>query len=118
MGEREMDLEIKTNWEINSPITVTGFHHVKFENRGFVLKYQPNRLLEYTHFSSLSRLQDEAANYTSIKFELEPSQHQTLLKLTIENFPTETIYKHLCFYWRTTIEKIKNFAEQQVELVN
>lgn len=117
MGEKEMDLEIITTWEINSPITVRGFHHVKFENRGIVLKYQPNKLLEYTHLSSLSRLEHKPSSYSTFQFELTPVQYCTVLKFTMENFPTETIYRHLCFYWRTTIEKIKNFAEQQVELV-
>ena len=31
--------------------------------------------------------------------------------LTIENFTTGVIYQHLCFYWRTTIEKIRQFVE-------
>lgn len=117
MGEAEMELEIKTDWKVNSPITISGFHHLKFENKGIVLQFEPETILQYTHLSSLSHLEDKAENYSTIKFELEPVQHQTELKLTIENFPSEAIYKHLCFYWRTTIEKIKLFAEQQVELV-
>lgn len=116
-GEEEMELEIKTDWKVNGPIVISGFHHFKFENRGIVLQFEPETILHYTHVSSLSRLEDKAENYSSIKFELKPVQDHTALKLTIENFPSEAIYKHLCFYWRTTIEKIKLFAEQQVELV-
>lgn len=116
-GEEEMELEIKTDWKVNHPIVISGFHHLKFENRGIVLQFEPGTILHYTHLSSLSRLEDKAENYTSIKFELKPVQDHTALKLTIENFPSQAIYKHLCFYWRTTIEKIKLFAEQQVELV-
>jgi hypothetical protein len=117
MGESEMNLEIITNWNVNSPVIIKGFHHLQFENRGIVLQHQPNKLLQYSHLSSLSRLEDKTSNYSIIKFELSPVQNQTELKLTIENFTTESIYKHLSFYWRTTIEKIKMFSEQQAELV-
>lgn len=117
MGEEEMELEIKTDWKVNHPIVISGFHHLQFENRGIVLQFEPWTILQYTHLSSLSRLEDKEENYSTIKFELRPVQDQTALKLTIENFPSQAIYKHLCFYWRTTIEKIKLFAEQQVELV-
>lgn len=118
MGDAEMKLEIETVWKISSPFIIRGFHHVKFENRGSILQYEPNRILQYTHLNSLSRLEDKPKNYSVISFELKPAKHQTILTLTIENFPTETIYRHLSFYWMGTIEKIKRITEQQGELVN
>jgi hypothetical protein len=39
-------------------------------------------------------------------------QDQTSLTLTINNFPTETIYRHLDFYWRTTLVMLKKFTEE------
>jgi len=118
MGETEMEIEIQTDWEINNPIIINGFHHVKFENKGVVLQFEPNRIVSYTHLNSLSRLEDRPGNYSIITFVLRPVQDQTSLILTIDNFPTETIFKHLCFYWRTTLEKIKISAEKQAELLN
>jgi hypothetical protein len=32
--------------------------------------------------------------------------------LTLSDFPTHTIYKHLDFYWRTTLEILKQFVER------
>lgn len=72
MGEPEMKLEIETTWEINSPIFIRGFHHIKFENKGIVLKYQPERMLRYTHLSSVSRLPDKIENYSALEFVLTP----------------------------------------------
>lgn len=118
MGDEEMKLEIETTWKINSPFTTRGFHHVKFENNGIILQYEPNRILQYTHLNSVSRLEDKPENYSLISFELKPEKHQTILILTIENFPTETIYRHLSFYWMGTIEKIKIITEQQGEPAN
>lgn len=114
MGDREMNLEINTDWRLHGPITISGVHHARFENKGTIIAYEENKTLAYTHLSSVSRLEDKAANYSIIKFNLTPAGEKTSLTLTIENFPTETIYKHLCFYWRTTMEKIKALVEEKI----
>lgn len=113
MGEPEMKLEVETSWKINSPIFIRGFHHVKFENKGVILKYIDNEILSYSHLSSVSRLPDKIANYSVLEFVLTPTNKQTTLTLCISNFPTETIQKHLEFYWRGTIHKIKEYVETQ-----
>jgi hypothetical protein len=112
MGEPEMGLTIETTWQVNSLITISGFHHIKFENKGAVLIYDPHRTLSYTHLSSVSRLADKPEHYSIFIFILTPVAEQTELALAIENFPTEVIYQHLCFYWRTTVEKIRLFVEK------
>lgn len=113
MGEPEMKLEIETTWEINSPIFIRGFHHIKFENKGIVLKYQLEQMLRYSHLSSVSRLPDKIENYSVLEFLLTPINKQTTLTLNISNFPTKTIQKHLEFYWRGTIHKIREYVETQ-----
>jgi uncharacterized protein YndB with AHSA1/START domain len=113
MGAPEMQLKVDTRWEVNTPVIITGFHHVHFENKGIVLHFEPEQKLAYSHWSSVSRLPDDPEHYSIIEFRLEPAGIQTLLSLTIEHFPTETIFKHLQFYWRTTMAMIKKFAEQQ-----
>nr|WP_294877642.1 SRPBCC domain-containing protein [uncultured Pedobacter sp.] len=117
MGEPEMGIEVHTDWQVKGPILINGFHHVKFENKGIVLQYDINSVLKYSHFSSVSRLADIPENYSIIRFILTPIENQTILTLTIDNFPTETIFKHLEFYWRTTITLIKEFVEKQMEAV-
>lgn len=112
MGEPEMKLEINTTWKINSTIIIKGFHHINFENTGIVLKYEENSLLSYSHLDSISRLDDKPENYSIIEFNLEQVQHQTLLKINLDNFPTETIFKHLQFYWTNTIGLIRKMAEK------
>lgn len=113
MGAPEMKLEVETSWKINSPIFIRGFHHIKFENKGIVLKYIDNELLSYSHLSSVSRLSDKIENYSVLEFVLTTANKQTTLTLSISNFPTETIQKHLAFYWRGTIHRIKEYVETQ-----
>ena len=109
----EGEIEIKTNWQIGQPMIIWGhLHRIKFENRGQVLQFQPEELLQYTHLSSLSRLADEPASYTTIEFRLAPVAAQTSVTLTLWNFPTETIYKHLAFYWPVALGVLKKLIEQ------
>jgi uncharacterized protein YndB with AHSA1/START domain len=112
MGEADMNLHIQTSWIVNTPITISGFHHLPFVNKGTVLQFEPEVVLSYTHNSSLSRLPDEPGNYSIMTFQLNPAENQTALQLTITNFPTETIYRHLEFYWQTTIQLLKKFIER------
>lgn len=113
MGQPEMKLEVETSWKTNSPIFIRGFHHIKFENKGIVLKYIDNEILSYSHLSSVSRLPDKIENYSILEFVLTPETKKTILTLNISNFPTETIQKHLQFYWRGTIHRVKEFVETQ-----
>ena len=113
LGDTEMNIEVQTDWKINSPILIRGFHHVNFENKGTVLKNDKEKSLIYTQLDSISRLADKQENYTILEFILSPIDRQTKLTVNIENFPTETIRKHLEFYWRTTVLTIKIQTENE-----
>lgn len=112
MGEESMELSIETDWLQGSIILIRGTHHLPFENRGTVLECIPEQQLSYTQLSSISCLPDEPESYTRLDFELRSDVEQTILQLEISNFPTVSIQKHLEFYWRTTLIKIKKYAEQ------
>lgn len=114
MGDPEMEIDIQTDWEVNSPIYIRGYHHAHFENKGIVLQFSPPSLLQYTHLSSVSRSEDIPENHSVLTFRLTPSEDQTLLSLTLTQFPTETIRKHLEFYWGPTLRVIKDLAETQI----
>jgi uncharacterized protein YndB with AHSA1/START domain len=109
-------LEIITDWKAGSPLTIKGHQHwVDFENKGTVLQSEAQKLLQYSHLSSLSRLPDTPENYSIITFRLEaiPDDDATLLHFTLSGFPTESIYKHLVFYWNTTLGIFKSFVESE-----
>jgi uncharacterized protein YndB with AHSA1/START domain len=92
MEEPGMGIEIITEWKVGSPIVIRGFHHIKFENKGTVLRFEPEKALQYNYLSSLSRLSDKPENYTTIEFKLTPSKYETTVTLNISNFPTERIF--------------------------
>ncbi|NIG51877.1 SRPBCC domain-containing protein [Chitinophaga sp. Cy-1792] len=112
MGGDEMRITVETDWQLNAPMVIRGFHHVAFENRGTVMMWEPERRLVYSHLSTVSRLPDLPESYSVIGFELRENNDATDLIITVSNFPTEIIRKHLEFYWRGTIYKIREMAER------
>jgi len=112
MAEPEMQLDVATDWTVGSPIVISGHHHVRFGNRGTVLRFVPESCLEYTHLSSVSPLPDKPENYTTIGFRLSPANpHSTTLHLTVSGFPRESIFRHFDFYWRMTLPILRRFIE-------
>jgi|SRR5215216_5562869 len=110
----ETEINIITDWKVGNPIVIHGnLHRIKFENKGTVLRFERERVLQYSHLSSLSRLPDEPGNYSIIEFIVEPIENQTNLTLTLSNFSTEAIYKHLVFYWNVTLEILKRMIDEQ-----
>src|SRR5687768_15122106 len=90
----ETEIEIVTDWKVGSSILIRGRQHkVKFENRGTVLQFEPEKVLQYSHLSSISRLPDKPENYSLFEFRLTPSGDQTALTVNVTNFATEVIYK-------------------------
>lgn len=112
MGDPEMKIEILSDWKPGSPITIKGFHHMQFENKGMILQLEPNILFQYEYLSSMSNLEDLAENYTTITFRLIPEEEGTKLRVEAENFPTIEIYRHLEFYWNGTVTLLKNWIEK------
>ncbi|HNM38561.1 MAG TPA: SRPBCC domain-containing protein, partial [Anaerolineales bacterium] len=110
----DIELSIQTDWEVGSPIFIRGTMSGKeFENKGLVLKFEPEKNLQYSHLSSVSNLPDRAENYSILDFQLHSIHQKTQLMFTLRNFPTESIYKHMAFYWNVTLEVFKRIAEEQ-----
>ena len=110
----ETEIKITTDWEVGNPFIIHGnLHGINFENNGTVLQFEREKVLKYSHLNSLSRLPDEPRNYSMIEFTLAPRENQTSLTVTLSNFPTESIYKHLVFYWNVTLEILKRRMEGQ-----
>jgi uncharacterized protein YndB with AHSA1/START domain len=111
MSETEMNID--TDWGVGNSIVFQGrWHKMKYRNAGKVLRFDPGRVLSYSHLSSLSRLPDLPENHSVITFQLTPQDDNTVVELTLSDFPTFEIQKHLEFYWRVTLGIFKEFVER------
>jgi uncharacterized protein YndB with AHSA1/START domain len=111
MGEPEMHLKIETDWRVGNKFVVRGNHHGHFQNTGIVRDFDPMRRLAYTHLSSLSQLPDNPENHATIGFQLVPVENATSLTLSITSPRSATIFEHLQFYWRGTLQVLKQYVE-------
>jgi uncharacterized protein YndB with AHSA1/START domain len=111
MADESMDLEIESTWNKGSDICISGHHNGVFVNKGQIIDIQINRLLHYTHLSSVSHLENIDINMTHLIFELFQNDFNTKLVLTINGFANESIFKHMQFYWRTSMQLLKKSIE-------
>ncbi len=110
----DIEINIIIDWKVGSPMVIRGNMNGKnFENNGTVLQFETEKTLRYSHLSSISRLPDQPESYSIVEFRLQPVESQTILSLTVSNFPTESIYKHLAFYWNVTLEVLKRMIENK-----
>lgn len=113
MADPAMALEVQTDWTVGSHVLMHGIHHGPFRNSGRVLAFDPCRRLAYTHLSSLSRLPDQPASYTTLDFTLAPVAEGTSLRLVACGFPTEAVFRHLRFYWGGALACLKRCVESR-----
>lgn len=110
-------LAIETPWQVGGPFCMRGvIHGFHFENTGQLLAFEAPKTFAYSHLSSISELPDLPENYSKVHFELTAVAHQTQLTLTLSQFPTESIYKHLALYWNATLEILREMIERSENL--
>ncbi len=103
---------INTTWEVGSPILFEGmWHKIRLRDKGTVLQFQPEKTLQYSYYSKLSRLPDAPESYSVTELELTPQDNGTLLTVTLSHFAQESGYGHARFYWTTALHRIKQLVE-------
>ena len=78
--------EVCTDWKPGSPITWTGEYKGKpFQDKGEIKEFLPGKRLSMTHWSPMSGLADEPANYHTVTYALESDGDATKVTLTQDN---------------------------------
>ena len=104
---------VASDWKIGSPILFTGmWHKVKYQDKGTILQFEAEKVLAYSYWSKFSRLPDILENYSVIEFRLMPKEDQTILTLTHSNLVAEGMPGHSNFYWKITLNKMKQLIER------
>jgi uncharacterized protein YndB with AHSA1/START domain len=101
-----------SGWHEGSSITWKGtWQGATYEDRGVILRLQPGRLLEYTHFSPLLGLPDRPENYHTVTIELRGEGSHTLVSLAQDNNPTREARAHSEENWGMMLAGLKTFVE-------
>ena len=103
-----------TDWKVGSPITFTGEWEGKsYQDKGTILQVEPNKLIKYNYWSSMSGIEDKPENYVDITYTLSEENGKTSLSITQENIPDEKMKEHSAENWRTVLDNLKEMVEKK-----
>jgi uncharacterized protein YndB with AHSA1/START domain len=77
-----------------------------------IKRLEPNRLLQYTHFSPLSGLPDKPENYHTVTITLTPAGNGTRVSLSQDNNANEQEREHSQTNWEMMLGSLKKFLER------
>jgi uncharacterized protein YndB with AHSA1/START domain len=101
-----------SDWKPGSPILFKGeWQGRTYEDKGVILRFEPERLLEYSHFSPLSGLPDTPENYHRVTIELSAAEGKTSLALSQDNNLTQQERQHSEQNWTTMLRSLKELLE-------
>jgi uncharacterized protein YndB with AHSA1/START domain len=102
-----------SDWREGSPITWKGEWKDKpYEDKGKIRKIEPQRLLQYSHYSPLSGLPDTPENHHTVTIELSESGGQTRVSLSQDNNDSDEAREHSEKNWKTMLEGLKKLLEK------
>ena len=104
---------VVSDWKEGHPIVWKGEWQGKaYEDRGVILRFVPERAIEYSHFSLLSGLADAPENYHTVRISLAEKGTQTILSLSQDNNPTEASREHSEKNWTMMLEGLQKLLER------
>jgi uncharacterized protein YndB with AHSA1/START domain len=104
--------DVRSDWKEGSPITWSGEWQGKpFEDKGVIQRVQPERTLQYSHFSPLSGQPDRPENYHTVTIELADVGAETRVTLTQDNNSTEEARAHSEKNWNMMLGALKQLVE-------
>jgi len=104
--------DARSDFKKGSPITWEGEWQGKpYKDKGVIQRVEPERVLQYTHFSPLSGQPDRPENYHTVTIELADAGAQTRVTLTQDNNSTEEEKAHSEKNWTMMLSSLKKFIE-------
>jgi uncharacterized protein YndB with AHSA1/START domain len=105
--------DVKSDFKEGSPIVYRGeWQGKRFEDKGTVLKVEPQRLLVATHWSPLSGTPDTPENYHEVSYTLAPEGGATRLSISQDNNADEDEAQHSTEMWETVLKNLKGLLEK------
>ena len=109
--------DTSSDWNVGSPITFSGEWEGKsYQDKGTILAKKVNKLLRYSHWSSISGIEDKPENYVTVTYELTEKNSKTALTVTQDNIPDKKTKDHSEANWKKVLANMKDLLEN--ELVN
>ncbi|MDP1800220.1 MAG: SRPBCC family protein [Bacteroidota bacterium] len=108
-----------TDWRIGGSIVFKGeWEGRSYEDKGIVLRFETNKILQYNYWSSMSGIEDTPENYVTISYFLSSENGKTSLTISQENIPNEKMKEHSGQNWKKVLNSLKILLEQGVKEFN
>ena len=104
--------DVESGWNEGSEITWKGeMKGKKYEDNGVILKIEPGKTLQYSHFSPRSGKADAPENYHTVTIKLSGSGNETEVSLSQDNNSSEEARKESATNWGAMLEGLKHYVE-------
>jgi uncharacterized protein YndB with AHSA1/START domain len=101
-----------TEWKVGGPIRFVGEWEGKaYEDKGTVLKFEPQSLIQFDYWSSMSGTEDKPENYQTITYRVTEKEGITNLQI-IQDGVTEATREHSEQNWKMIFEEMRGFVEK------
>ena len=105
--------DVESDWSEGSAITWRGeMKGKKYQDKGVILKIDPEQILQYNHFSPLSGKPDKPENYHTITINLSGRGNKTDVSLSQDNNADEAARKESEKNWGTMLAGLKRYVEK------
>ena len=102
-----------SDWKEGSKIVWKGEWEGKsYEDKGKILRLEPRRSLQYSHFSPTPGLDDRPENYHIVTIDLTERDNQTAVTLTQDNNADEKAKDHSEKNWKMMLGSLKKLLEE------
>jgi uncharacterized protein YndB with AHSA1/START domain len=107
---------VRSDWKKGSSIIWEGdWKGKKYEDKGEIINIEPNKELQYTHFSPLSGLEDKPENYHTVTIRLSATGAQTKVVLEQDKNATEKGQQESQKNWEQMLRSLKDVVEQNLQ---
>jgi uncharacterized protein YndB with AHSA1/START domain len=106
--------EAISDWKVGSPIEFKGTWEGKeYLDKGKILRIVPQKLFQYTYFSSMAGKPDSPENYANVSYELDEDEGTTTLTIKQENIDNEKSREHSEKNWSMVLDTLKKLLEKK-----
>ena len=104
---------VESDWQEGSAITWKGeMNGKKCEDKGEIVKIEPDQVLRYTHYSPLSGKPDKAENYHTVSISLAGNGADTHVSLSQDNNADEKSRNESEKNWGAMLDGLKKYVEK------
>lgn len=107
-----LGVDTTTDWKVGSPIVHRGEYEGKpYVDQGEILRFDPPRVLEHSHWSDVSGKPDSPEHYQIVTWALAERDGGTELRITERNLASEEAAEISERTWKMVLGNLKTMLE-------